>query len=133
MTYNSIVAIAGQIRAGNEDILSADKYTDTDLVALNKTAALAEMKFDIQAAIPIDYDDTTTIDDVADKYPLRLGKALSYKQLALFYQKNDTGAGTKNRARWEMYQRLYEKERQGFGGLKLNAPTNNVTSIPFKR
>lgn len=133
MTYSQIVAIAGQIRAGNEDILGAEKYTDVDLVALNKAAALAEMKMDIQAAIPIDYDDTTTIDEIADKYPLRLGRALGYKQLALFYQKNDAGVGSKNRARWEMYQKLYEKERLGFGGLKLDAPTNNITSVPFKR
>lgn len=133
MTYSNLTAPITLLRAGNDDVLTEDKYSNSALIALNKESSLAEMKFDIQAAIPIEYDDTTTLDLLADKYSDRLARALAYKQLATFYQKNDTGAGTKNRARWEMYQKLYERERFGFGGLALDAPTANITSVIFKR
>ena len=133
MTYSQITATAAMMRNGNDDILTEEKYTDTALVALGKTAALAEMKLDLQEALQLDYDDTTSLDDVANKYSLKLGKALGYKQLSAFYQKNDTGVGTKNRARWEMYQRLYNNEKAGFGALSADAYSQNVTSIPFKR
>ena len=133
MTYSQIVSTAAMMRSGNDDVLTPDKYTDTMLTALNYTAALAEMKLDLQSALSLDYDDTTTLDDVADMYSLRLGRALGYKQLAIYYQKNDTGVDTKNRVRWEMYRKLYEAEKQGFGSLKSTSNVSTITSVPFKR
>lgn len=133
MTYSQIVATAAMMRSGNDDVLTPEKYTDTILTALNYTAALAEMKLDLQSALSLDYDDTTTLDEVADMYSLRLGRALGYKQLAIYYQKNDTGADTKNRVRWEMYRKLYEAEKQGFGSLKSTSNVSTITSVPFKR
>lgn len=133
MTYSALTATASIMRTGNDDVLTESKYTDTALLNLNKTAAKLEMQMDLQAALGIETTDTTTLDEVTDNYSPRLGRALSYKQLALFYQTNDSGIDTKNRYRFEMYSDKYNTEKNGFGQLKLTAPSTTVTSTPIWR
>lgn len=133
MTYSALTATVSIMRTGNDDVLTESKYTDTALLNLNKTAAKLEMQMDLQAALGIETTDTTTLDEVTDSYSPRLGRALSYKQLALFYQTNDSGIDTKNRYRFEMYSEKYNTEKNGFGQLKLDAPSTTVTSTPIWR
>lgn len=134
MTYETLTADVDLMRAGNDDVLSEEKYNDATLLLLHKTAAKIEMKLDIEQALSIEYDDDgTTLDGVTDKHSTRLSRALSFKQLCLFYQKNDTGADTKNRVRWEMYQKLYNRERLQFGSLSLTVSGANVDSVQIWR
>lgn len=133
MTYSALTATVSIMRTGNDDVLTPSKYTDTDLLNLNKTAAKLEMQMDLEAALGIETTDTTTLDEVTDNFSPRLGRALSYKQLALFYQTNDSGIDTKNRYRFELYSDKYNAEKNGFGQLKLTAPSTQVTSTPIWR
>lgn len=133
MTYDNLTAEINLLRTGNDDVLSVAAYDDASLLLLNKVAAKLEMQLDLQAALQIETDDTTTLDEVADTYETRLKRALSYKQLALFYQRNDTGADTKNRLRWELYNRLYNQEKSLFSGLTADAPSASVSSTIFYR
>lgn len=133
MTYSALTATVSIMRTGNDDVLTESKYTDSALLDLNKTAAKLEMKMDLEAALGIDYDDTTTLDTVADNFSTRLSRALSYKQLALFYQTNDSGVDTKNRYRFELYSDKYHTEKNGFGQLLLTAPSTQVVSTPIWR
>ncbi len=134
MTYANLTANLDILRSGNEDVLNPQAYSDAALLDLYKVAAKLEMKLDIEQSLGIAYDDDgSTLDDATDKNAVRLARALAFKQLCLFYQKNDAGAETKNRIRWELYRSLYERERLGFGGLSKNAPTSSVSSQTFKR
>lgn len=134
MTYSALTANIDIMRSGNEDVLNPTAYSDAALLDLYKDAAKLEMKLDIEQALSIAYDDDgTTLDDATDKNAVRLERALAFKQLCLFYQKNDAGAETKNRIRWDLYRSLYERERVGFGGLSRTAPTSSVVSQPFLR
>ena len=133
MTYETLTANVDIMRSGNEDILKPEKYADTALLDLYKTSAKSTMKLDLEAALTIEYDDTTTIDDITDRNQLRLSRALSYKQLSTYYQANDDGEGNKNRYRWEMYQKLYNTEKSMFGTLSKTAPTTLVSSQVFMR
>lgn len=134
MTYSALTANIDIMRSGNEDVLNPTAYSDAALLDLYKDAAKLEMKLDIEQALSIAYDDDgTTLDDATDKNAVRLERALAFKQLCLFYQKNDAGEQTKNRARWDLYRSLYERERIGFGGLSRTAPTSSVVSQPFLR
>ena len=99
MTYETLTANVDIMRSGNEDILKPEKYADAALLDLYKTSAKSTMKLDLEAALTIEYDDTTTIDDITDRNQLRLSRALSYKQLSTYYQANDDGDGNKNRYR----------------------------------
>lgn len=134
MTYSALTANIDIMRSGNEDVLNPTAYSDAALLDLYKDAAKLEMKLDIEQALSIAYDDDgSTLDDATDKNAVRLERALAFKQLCLFYQKNDAGAETKNRVRWDLYRSLYERERIGFGGLSRTAPTPSVVSQPFLR
>lgn len=133
MTFNELTPTISVMRSGNSDVLSPERYDDDTLSALNYTAALADVRSDLEKALGVAYDDTTTIDAVADKFSGDLGRALAYKQLSVFYQQNDTGAGTKNRARWELYRSAYERERFAFSSLSTDTASAQVTSVIFKR
>lgn len=133
MTYSSLTANINIMRTGNEDVLTTSKYTDAACLLLHKTAAKLEMQLDIEQALQIESTDTTTLDEVTDVYSTRLSRALAYKQLALFYQLNDTGADTKNRSRWEMYRKQYDREKALFSGLQADAPITDVSSTIFYR
>ena len=133
MTYSTLTATISIMRTGNEDVLAESKYNDVELLNLNKTAAKLEMKMDLEAALAIEYTDTTTIDTVTDNFSTRLARALAYKQLAMFYQTNDSGEGTKNRYRFELYSDKYHTEKNGFSQLLLTAPSTTVSSTPIWR
>jgi len=133
MTYSELTPTISVMRSGNSDVLTPERYDDAALSALNYTAALGDMKLDLEAALGVAYDDTTTIDTAADRFTERLSRALAYKQLSIFYQQNDTGAETKNRARWELYQKLYERERYTFASLSTDTAAAQVTSVFFRR
>ncbi len=134
MTYQTLEANIDILRSGNEDILNPQAYSDEVLQSLYKDAAKLEMKLDIEQALGIAFDDDgTTLDEATDKNAIRLARALAFKQLCMFYQKNDAGAETKNRIRWELYRSLYERERLSFGGLSKDVPSSSVTSAPFMR
>ncbi len=133
MTYDNLTAEISLLRTGNDDVLSVAAYDDASLLLLNKVAAKLEMQLDLQAALQIETDDTTTLDEVADAFETRLQRALSYKQLALFYQRHDAGADSKNRLRWDLYNRLYNQEKALFSGLTADAPSASVSSTIFYR
>ncbi len=133
-SWEQLTANIDIMRSGNEDMLSPAEYDDETLLGLNQKGSKAEMKLDIQQALSIEYDnDGSTLDDVTDRKTAQLSRALAFKQLCIFYQVQDDGEGTKIRIRWEMYRKLYERERLLFGGLTKDAPSSSVTSNTFKR
>ncbi len=134
MTYETLEANIDILRSGNEDILNPQAYSDEVLQSLYKDAAKLEMKLDIEQALGIAFDDDgSTLDEATDKNAVRLARVLAFKQLSIFYQKNDAGAETKNRLRLELYRSLYERERLQFGGLAEDVPSSSITSSAFMR
>ncbi len=134
MTYSALTATLSIMRTGNSDILDVNKYSDAALLLLNQEAAKIEMQLDLEQALSIPTDDEDgLLDELADNFSVRLSRALSYKQLALFYQLNDSGEGTKNRHRWEMYAEKYDRERLGFSGLQNTTAETSVRSVPIWR
>ena len=115
MTWSALTATAAQLRAGNEDILTEDEYSDDDLAALYRDAAKAEMLLDLQQVLGS--TDTTVADDVTDANTAYMRAALSHKQLAIYYRRQDGGDGSVNRRRMEYYERLYRSDVSGFGRL----------------
>jgi hypothetical protein len=133
-TWEQLTANIDIMRSGNEDMLSPEEYDDETLVALNKKGAKVEMKLDIEQALSIEYDnDGSTLDDVTDRNVTRLSRALAFKQLSTYYQREDNGENTITRIRWQLYKSLYERERLLFGGLTKDVPSSSVTSNTFKR
>lgn len=133
-TWEQLTANIDIMRSGNEDMLSPEEYDDETLVALNKKGAKVEMKLDIEQVLSIEYDnDGSTLDDVTDRNVTRLSRALAFKQLSTYYQREDNGENTITRIRWQLYKSLYERERLLFGGLTKDVPSSSVTSNTFKR
>lgn len=115
MTWSALTATADQIRAGNEDILSAEEYADNALQELYRDAAKAEMLLDVQGVIGS--TDSSVIDEITNENQPFLQSALSHKQLAIYYRSQDGGDGSKTRRRFEYYERLYRSDVAGFGRL----------------
>lgn len=133
-TWETLTANIDIMRSGNEDMLSPEEYDDSTLLLLNKKGAKVEMKLDIEQALSIEYDNSgSTLDDVTDRNTARLSRALAFKQLSIYYQREDDGDGNKIRIRWQLYKSLYERERLLFGGLSKDVPSSLVTSNTFKR
>lgn len=132
MTYTTLTADTDIMRAGNEDVFK--DFNNEDLEALYYSAAKIEMKLDIEQALSIEYDDDgSTLDDTVTMHQVRLQRALAFKQLSLYYQRFDTGAETKNRSRWELYVKLYERERSQFGSLLKTVPSSRTDSVQIWR
>lgn len=114
--WNDLTAEASAMRAGNEDVLPDEEYSDDDLIALYKTQAKAEMLLDLSAVLGT--SETDALDDVAGENEAVLQAALAHRQLAIFYRLHDTGEGTANRRRLDFYERSYRSDAAGFGRLK---------------
>ena len=105
MTWSALTATADQIRAGNEDILSAEEYSDNALQELYRDAAKAEMLLDLQGVIGS--TDSSVIDEVTNENLAFLQSALSHKQLSIYYRRHDAGDGTVIRRRLDHYEKWY--------------------------
>lgn len=128
MTWSALTATADQLRAGNEDILSAEEYSDNALQELYRDAAKAEMLLDVQGVIGS--TDSSVIDEITNENQPFLQSALSHKQLAIFYRRQDAGDGTATRRRMDYYERLYRSDVVGFGRLvRSNGATVSSTMI----
>ncbi len=115
MTWGNLTATAIRLRAGNEDILTEEEYSDSDLIAIYQGAAKEEMLLDLQGVLGT--SDSNAIDDITDSNTVFLQSALAHKQLAIFYRREDAGEGSVNRRRMEYYESKYRADVSGFGRL----------------
>jgi hypothetical protein len=104
------------MRAGNEDILTAEEYSDEDLEALYYDAAKAEMLLDLHKVTGT--TETSVIDEITDENTSVLQAALAHKQLAIFYRRADMGEGSASRRRLDYYERLYRADAADFGRMQ---------------
>lgn len=127
MAYSSIIPTSDDILNGNGDVIESGDISA--ILTEFATPCRDEMKLDLQAALGRAASDP--LDDIADAHGLRLRKALSYLVLRMFYMKYDDGEGTKNRFRFEFYDKLYNDAKSSFASLNLatGASTGVVTSF----
>ena len=125
-TWTTLTSTAILLRTGNNDVFVYK--TDDELINLNLEAAKNELLYDLYSGCGIDYADTNgVIQLILERHEWRLQEALSYKQLALYYQEIQEGEGSKSYVRWKYYLKEYEKEEQDFGKLMINE-SNVVTT-----
>ena len=130
MTWTALEAPAPFLRQGNEDALTLTKYPDLDLVALNIESAKFHVALDVRLALGLAPSDDAGLDAAADYNTALLQKALSYKQLEIYYAKVDEGEGSKSRLRLEYYRREYNLLKSQFASLlKLTSYNVNVATI----
>ena len=115
------------MRDGNEDIFPTSDYPDERLIDLYKSTAKDELKQDLMQALSLDPANTDYLDDVADLQTSFLQRALSYKQLALFYFANLQGEGSMTYAKYKHYEQRYEMAKARFASL-MKRGTYTITT-----
>jgi hypothetical protein len=126
-TWLTLESTASLMRTGNNDVFI--QMTDADLIALNQTAAKNQLELDLFTECGIDYLDTNhAIQTIIDRHEYTLQTALSYLQLALYYQEIQDGEGSKSYVRWKYYLKCYEYSKKAFGKLLINETNTVVTS-----
>lgn len=129
MTWTTLKASIAQIKESNEDILvcnsggvlsSPTEFNNTNIVDLYLTNAKDKLKLDLQEALNLDYDDTTTLDEIVLIHELRLTRALAYLQLVEFYRKYNEGEGSAGDKRMKYYLSEYNSLKSSFAQLKNN-------------
>jgi hypothetical protein len=121
MAFADLTAPAHLIRTGNDDILTADKYTDAELQELDYEASSFDVKLDLCSAQQIGISNVTALDALYTAYQEQLERALAYKQLFYFYFRQNDGDGSLTHDRMKYYEKMYNKEAAAFGKWRVSS------------
>lgn len=106
--------------------LSFTTVTDAELSELFYYESKLDLEYDIRAALNLDPEDTTTLDDVTDLNETFLGMALANRQLMYYYLQNNDGDGSASYDRMRYYTKQYSDMKANFSKL-----LERSNGIPF--
>lgn len=132
MTFLDLECDVDLIRSGNKEEFK--DVSDNDLINLNRVASLNLLKADlIQRVGIVDSDPTSRLDQIATENKNVLEKALTYKQMELYWFSNLTGGlDSLSVVRFQYYKNEYKNEYERFNVFITPIDTKNVKTILIK-
>lgn len=115
MLFSELEAYPNIMREENPDYLTVDKYpTDADLIALKHDSAIEELESTLISRLSLKGDNSDALNDLADNYYNTLQFALTYLQLATFYQAHLDEEGSLSWMRWQHYLTKFNERAARF-------------------
>lgn len=124
MLFSELQAYPHIMREENPDYLTIVKYpTDADLIALNRSSAIEELKGSLISRLSLKGDSSNALNDLALNYSDSLQFALTYLQLIAFYQGHLDEEGTLSWMRWKHYLEKFNEKAARFHDYEFTITT----------
>jgi hypothetical protein len=113
------------------DLMREENYTeigsksDSDLIDLKRESSLIELKSSLCTQLLLNEETTDILDALADKYENILNRALTYKQLEIYYFNERSEPDDKASTGFEYYLGKYKELEKRFKDFEVDEITDD--------